>query len=122
MRIVNFQLVLFFLTAFILAGCYKDKGNYSYNEINQVSIKADTPDEISVAIQDTLRINITLDETMTSPAGYEYDWTLYQNISAPLTRWVLSTSQNLNAQITQSPGQYLLDYFVRDKETGVSFR
>ena len=122
MRIINFQLALFFLAAFILASCYKDKGNYSYNEINQVSIKADTPDEITVAIQDTLRINITLDQTMTSPAGYEYDWTLYQNIGAPLTRWVLGTSQNLNAQITQTPGQYLLDYFVRDKETGVSFR
>jgi hypothetical protein len=122
MRRTHQYLLLLCFSAVLSSGCYKDKGNYDYKEINQVAITADVPDQVSVSIQDTLRINIMLAPSLSSAAGYEYDWTLYQNIGAPLERWTLGTTQNLKAQITQVPGQYVLDYFVKDKGTGVSFR
>lgn len=105
-----------------LMGCYKDKGNYDYKDINTITITADKPDDISILLQDTLRINITLQETIPSTAGLEYEWVLYQNIAAPLTRWAMGTSKDIKAQVTQTPGAYILDYFVKDKTTGVSFR
>jgi hypothetical protein len=122
MRTINKYLLPLCFSAAVFAGCYKDKGSHDYTEISKVAIKADVADQVSINLQDTLRINITLSSSMASTAGYEYDWTLYQNISAPLTRWTLGTTQNLKAQITQVPGQYVLDYFVKDKGTGVSFR
>lgn len=107
--------------ATLFSGCYKDKGNYDYQEINEVAISADVPDTVSVMLQDFLRINITIGQTAPSGNEYEYDWVLYQNIAAPLTRWTLGDSKDLEVQITQPPGQYKLDYFVKDMSTGVSF-
>lgn len=110
------------LSLLALAGCYKDKGNYDYNDINKITITADTPDNISILLQDTLRINTTIQETIPSTEGLEYEWVLYQNNPTPTTRWALGATKNLTTQITQTPGAYLLDYFVKDKTTGVSFR
>ncbi len=106
----------------VVTGCYKDKGNYDYTAVNKVDITASTTDIISILQQDTLRINISFAESIPSTSGYDYDWTLYQNIQAPLTRWTLGTGKNLAAQITQPPGQYVLDYFAKDKATGISYR
>lgn len=114
------QLSAILLLAVVFTGCYKDKGNYKYNNLNKLTIEADVTGPVSVLLQDTLTINITLTETMPSTAGYEYEWVLYQNIAAPLTRWNLGTTKNLKVQITQTPGAYKLDYFVKDKATGVS--
>lgn len=115
------QLFTLLLTAAVITGCYKDKGNYTYKDLNKVTIEADVTSTISVLLQDTLTINTTITETIPSTAGYEYEWVLYQGISAPLTRWALATTKNLKTQITQTPGAYRLDYFVKDKATGVSF-
>lgn len=106
----------------LLAGCYKDKGNYDYKTVNSLTITADVPNTVSVLLQDTLRINTTIVQTINSSSGLEYEWVLYLNNGTPVTRWKLGTSQNLSAQIVQAPGQYILDYFVKDKSTGVSFR
>lgn len=116
------KLLAFSFCAAIMAGCYKDKGNYEYQDINAIQITPDVEGPISILLQDTLRINVTIHQTIPSTEGLEFDWVLYQAISAPLTRWSLGNSQNLKAQITQAPGTYTLDYFVKDKSTGVSFR
>jgi hypothetical protein len=116
-----YSLFSFLLAAVVLTGCYKDKGNYKYADINKLTIEADVTGAVSVLLQDTLTINTAITETSPSAAGYEYEWVLYQNISAPLTRWTLATTRNLEVRITQTPGAYRLDYFVKDKATGVSF-
>ncbi len=115
------QLFTLLLAAVVLAGCYKDKGNYEYKDLNKVTIEADVTGAISVLLQDTLTINTTITETIPSTAGYDYEWVLYQNISAPLTRWTLGTTKNLKAQITQTPGAYKLDYYLKDKASGISY-
>ncbi len=122
MKATQQYLLVLFLAVSLATGCYKDKGNYDYTAINQVSITADTPNDISVLLQDTLRINTTLTQTIPSSAGFSYEWVLFQSIAAPLTRWPMGTSKDLKVQVTQPPGQYVLDYFVKDKTTGVEFR
>lgn len=119
-NLINQPFALLLLVV-VLTGCYKDKGNYDYKDINKVSIEADVTGTVSVLLQDTLAINTTITETMPSAAGYEYEWVLYQNIAAPTTRSTLATTKNLKAQITQTPGGYRLDYFVKDKASGISY-
>ncbi|WP_164972811.1 PKD-like family lipoprotein [Lacibacter luteus] len=115
------QLFTILLTAVVVTGCYKDKGNYDYKELNKVTIEADVTGAVSVLLQDTLTINTTITETIPSTGGYDYEWVLYQNIGAPITRWALATTKNLKAQITQTPGTYKLDYFMKDKASGISY-
>lgn len=109
-----FSLLVFF------ASCYKDKGNYSYREINQISVSSDSS-TITIMQQDTLRINIALSQTLPNEAGLSYQWVFYPS-STPLTRRILDSTQNLKALISEAPGSYYLDYFVSDKNTGVSFQ
>lgn len=109
-------LAIVVLTA--LPGCYKDKGNYDYHDINTILIKANQPDTINIFIQDTLKIDITLTETMPDPAGVSYDWVFYP--SNTFSRRNLGSAQNLRTLITDAPGNYVLDFFVTDKKTQVS--
>ena len=120
-KLIKSLVAMLIATAF-LQGCSKDLGNYDYNEINNVTITADIQNSVSVLQQDTLAVNITLTETMPSVSGYSYEWVLYQSIQAPLTRWVLDTTKSLKVPVMQPPGQYTLDYWVKDKKTGISYR
>ncbi|WP_126246245.1 PKD-like family lipoprotein [Chitinophaga rhizosphaerae] len=104
-----------------VAGCYKDKGNYDYIDINQVAIASDS-NNIVVVQQDTLRIRIQLQQSMPDAAGLDYEWVLYPDNSAPQTRRKLGTTKDLSAMISEKPGNYVLDYFVTDRKTGVSFQ
>lgn len=106
--------------AISMAGCYKDEGNYDYNEINKIAITSDSADVV-VSQQDTLRINVNLSQTMPDASGLNYQWVMYPTGTAQ-TRRTLSESKNLSAFITEAPGSYVLDYFVTDKKTGVSFQ
>lgn len=104
-----------------MAGCYKDKGNYDYIDINEVSITSDSS-AIVVLQQDTLRINVQLKQSMPDAAGLTYEWVFYAANGTPLERRQLGTGKNLTAMISEKPGNYNLDYFVTDKKTGVSFQ
>ena len=55
MRYLN---ILCFLAIFSLIGCYDDKGNYDYSELNEISLLPDAQDGLyAIARYDTLRIS-----------------------------------------------------------------
>ena len=104
-----------------LQSCYKDKGNYTYNDINEITISSASA-TYNVLVPDSLKIDVTLQQTQPHPDGLSFQWVLYPATAAPLTRRTIGTTQNLRAAITEDPGSYVLDFFVKDKKTGVEFQ
>jgi hypothetical protein len=116
------RFIVLALLGFLVGSCYKDKGNYTYTDINKVSITA--PDTVSVVLPDSLKIDVTLAQTMPDAAGLKFEWVIYPITQAPLTRRTLDTTQSLKValSVAEPPGSYYLDYFVTDKKTAVIFR
>jgi hypothetical protein len=114
-------LALSALLVVALQACYKDKGNYSYNDVNAITIST-SASSYNVLVPDSLRIDVTIQQTQPHPDGLAFQWVLYPTGQAPLTRRTIGTTQNLRAAITEDPGSYVLDLFVKDKKTGVEFQ
>lgn len=109
------------IIAALLAGCYKDKGNYDYNDINEVVLKTD-PDTVTVILPAPLKVDLTLEQTMPGSEGFSFEWVLYPTGGTPLTRRTLGTTQNLEATITELPGTYYLVIYAKDLKTGVEYQ
>jgi hypothetical protein len=112
--------LLFFATAIVLGSCYKDKGNYNYTDINNVTLKT-TLDTLSVLLPDSLKVNLTVEQSMGDAADLSFEWVLYP-AATPLTRRTLDTTQNLKAKITELPGTYYLTVYVKDRKIGVEYQ
>ena len=105
----------------LLTGCYKDKGNYDYSDINQLTLKS-TADVFNVVLPDSLKIDLTVEQAKPDPAGLSFEWVIYPSTSAPLTRRVLDTTQNLRAKLTEDPGTYVLIAYAKDRKTKIEFQ
>ncbi len=121
MKKVSFYIIIVFSVIAAFSSCYKDKGNYEYSDINQVTITT-SASTYDVLVPDSLRIDVTISQTIPHSAGLTYQWVLFPNTQAPLTRRTIGTTQNLRAAITENPGSYLLDFYVKDEHTGVEFQ
>jgi hypothetical protein len=116
-----FFILYVFVTVVLLAGCYKDKGNYDYQKINEVVLKTDT-DTVTVILPAALKVNLSLQQTMPGNEGFTFEWVLYPAGGTPTTRRTLGTTQNLEATITELPGTYYLMIYARDRRTGVEYQ
>ena len=104
-----------------LSSCASDEGNYSYKELNTLSI---TGVEQSYEIEQfsTLEINPIISGSLSFESeNYDYVWFLHLvndlTNSAPDT---LSKMKNLKAEIGNSPsGNYELVFQVKDRSTGL---
>ncbi len=121
-----FNAIIFTLAgALILAGCYKDKGNYAYHAIND-AYAATIADTFRITRLDTLKIEPKVVAPDTSRLRYE--WRVYPvaDPAQPLGIGkivVLSTQHTFNEQITLRAGAnyYSLDLVMIDTITGVSY-
>ena len=113
--------LIFLATAMMLGSCYKDKGNYDYTNINKVVLKTNR-DTISVVLPDSLKVDLTLDQTAPSEEGFSFEWVMYLSGGTPLTRRTLDTTQNLRAKITELPGSYYLMVYAKDRKTKVEYQ
>jgi hypothetical protein len=110
----------------VLAGCYKDKGNYVYHAINDLSAITLT-DTFSVMRLDTLRIAPVIRGLDTNRIRYEWRVTPVADPNDPLgigTIEVLSRQRNFNEPITlpaTSSFYYTFDLVMTDTVTGVSY-
>ena len=71
----NVYLIVWLMTV-ILYSCYDDKGNYSYEDIDEISI-AGMPDTLVTVFKntDTLKVVPELKHTLAAGSGkYEYTW------------------------------------------------
>src|SRR5687767_11819041 len=61
-------------------GCYKDKGNYTFTEINKVSITDPlSSTALSLKLSDTLRLDPTVAQTKeTTTDSLAYRWRMYE--------------------------------------------
>ncbi|MBV7533257.1 PKD-like family lipoprotein [Chitinophaga sp. sic0106] len=111
---------LFIFTSWILCSCYKDKGNYDYQQINETSIN-NIDSAYTVFIGDSLHIHPQLSFSK-DPAGtdsaYEYEWwgissaSRFQQVS-------LGVSRNLDIKFGLPSGIYDVYYRVTSKSTGI---
>jgi hypothetical protein len=119
MRIIIIPAILLTVCWGMLTGCYKDKGNYQYHDLNNITTNlSDTT--ISIFQLDTLRIHPEVKQSIPDKEGLEYEWVMYADILTPLTRRTLSNTRNLDALIVEGPGPYVLNLYIRDKSTGVT--
>ncbi len=95
----------------LLAGCYKDEGNYEYHAINELEIKG-LEDNYTVDADDSLIITPELQGTLYSDtARFSYSWEIGTD--------EVSKSHDLRIQVDMPPGYKYSRYIITDKETNV---
>lgn len=112
-------------TLMLLAvGCYEDKGNYDYHELEVVAIDTtgvDMLSEYSIMRFDTLRLapNVMFEgKTATDSDPLEYMWTIYSANTGVGTSTVIDTLSHeriLNEPITRTGGNYYVQLTVKNK-------
>jgi hypothetical protein len=113
------------LVVIVITGCYKDKGNYAYQPINDI-VATTTADTFRVNQFDTLVIHPSITGTDTNRLSYE--WRVYPlpdptNPNSIGMIGVISRERFLHIPITVKPNTfyYNLDFVVKDTVTGVSY-
>src|SRR5688572_16715691 len=110
------------LTAYIifLSACYKDKGNYDYNDINEIKISG-LAASYPYVLGTTLHIepNIQMSQKDLDPSA-EYYWVLYKDESTVID--TIGRSAVLDVRMTVEAATYLLWLRVVDKASGVTYK
>lgn len=109
----------------MITGCFVDKGNYSYREINDIIIDiSSTPLEYNVMQYEKLTIQPQIKFTgQTIPEeNLEYKWTIFNNHYSVSYSQVVGNSKEFDNVITQnsSATSYTLVFDVKDKLSGIS--
>ena len=106
---VRFIIIVFL--AYGLMSCYDDLGNYSYHDINEITVDS-VRAFYTVDQFDTLKINPVLAGSMYSDTSrFNYTWEVDGS--------VVGTSACLNYKVLNSPGEKYCRLIIEDKETGV---
>ena len=100
--------------------CYKDKGNYTYHDVNEVTFQNfDSAKGYVAYVGETFQVMPTVKGSLLNEeAAYSYEWS-YEDVSKKPV--VISGERNLNFRINMLPGLYTLIYKVTDKATGVQY-
>lgn len=109
-----------------LVGCYGDKGNYDYHDINEIIIGArgfeGTDYRLRSGIdvlQITPDIRATLDPDMTG--DYSYEWVVVGQVRNPGVRTTIARTRNLDYAVDLPSDDYELVLRVTDPSTGLMF-
>ena len=123
---MKYKFLAVWAIAAVLSGCYDDKGNYAYSEINEISIDTvGKQTEFEVYQFDVLDIPVDIrfafeevpDEDM------EYKWTIYSNAATGnVAAEVIGTERNLHSVIRQpsSADSYSVVLQARNKRSGIA--
>lgn len=122
----NSRFVAIISLTLLLSACFKDKGNYEYNPINEIDIEGISED-YSVALGDKLTIipdlSFTLDGS-NDTANYTYEWFALRKdgVLPGDVRKDIALTRNLDVIITIPPGPYRAYYRVTDKNSGIQWQ
>lgn len=100
-------------------GCYKDKGNYIYEDIGNVEVRVSGIDSLyRVKTKDILKITPAI-----SPDNSEYEcfWGIFPASDGDVERMtIISREKNLEYPVILKPGSYKMRFFAKNKTTGVT--
>ena len=114
------KLLILLLTATGLFSCVEDEGNYTYSEVNQVTIEGleesyNVLDKIdAIQIQPVIKGSILGDDL----SQYEYQWHIHEGITEHI-HTVISNEKDLDYKVNLGIGNYTLYFTVIDKSTGL---
>ncbi len=112
------KFIVISLLVFSLLSCYKDYGNYDYNELNEISI---TGIEESYVVEqfENFTIQPVIEQAdATDETNLEFLWHMYPDNRLNNSD-TLSTERDLNATVFSTPGYYKAICRVTDGNTGV---
>lgn len=126
-KILKYSLLPLFAVLFCITGCYKDKGNYDYNELTSLVIDttggAIKPEMLVKQFSRlVLKPNVKYEG---NPENLEYKWELYAILPERLpnnmypTAKVISDKRDLDVEMSMVADKYYLTYSVTDKTIGV---
>ncbi len=113
-------LLIFGFLIFLNSSCKKDHGNYSYKELNEVTINS-TDTAFVIQQLDTLRVTPVITESIPGDV-FTYAWTIYLKTPPPVvahTSTLLSTERNFVKKIFNSPNDYWLLLTVTNERTKI---
>jgi len=113
-----------------MGACYEDEGNYDYHELDVVAIDtvgADIQAQYSIMRFDTLRLqpNVYFNGKLVGNADevpLDYLWTIYSattGVGANQVTDTLSKQRNLEAVISRTGGNYLVQLVVTNRNDGI---
>jgi hypothetical protein len=126
MKLKIYNKVMIALMAIIsLGSCKKDLGNYTYNQINEVSEVTGLPKEVLATYGKDILVKPDLKFTLdngTDESKYTYAWTyIGPNGLGGSKLFTLATTRNLDMKMNIVAGTYTAYYGVTDKESGVKY-
>jgi len=112
------------ITLFLfLVSCAKDKGNYTYKNLDSHFVDIDAlPKTFVVKQNELVKVNPT--NSIEAPTNLAYEWRLVQQSYAPdpstgtYVNKQLAVTKNLSYKVIEAPGSYLLVLYVTDKSNG----
>lgn len=121
--------IMLALIVVLVHACYEDKGNYSYNELNNISVDTTGVQTYFVRSQfDTLTISPRLSFSLQNiPENkLDYTWVMYSDkfVNESSTADTLSREKNLNVVLSQTPqnDNYAVVLYIRNNENGAVYQ
>lgn len=110
----------------LLGGCYGDKGNYDYREINEIVIGARGFEGVEYKLRsgiDELKISpyITASQDPGLTGSYEYEWVVVGQVRNPGERTTIARTRDLDYAVNLPSDDYSLLLRITDLATGLMF-
>ena len=110
----------------LLGGCYGDKGNYDYREINEIVIGARGFEGVEYKLRsgiDELKISpyITASQDPGLTGSYEYEWVVVGQVRNPGERTTIARTRDLDYAVNLPSDDYSLLLRITDPATGLMF-
>lgn len=119
--------ILFAALFVLVAGsCYRDRGNYDYSDINEITIGARGFEGVNYRLRsgvDVLRINPDVRASLDPDfrGSYEYEWVATGQVRNPGVRTVLARTRDLEYAVELPSDEYVLSLRITDPATGLMF-
>ena len=110
----------------LAGGCYRDRGNYDYRDINEITIGARGFEGTDYKLRsgvDVLRIEPDIRASL-DPAfsgSYDFEWVVTGQVRNPGERTVIARTRNLDYAVELPSDEYVLALRITDPATGLMF-
>lgn len=125
-KIYNLSIVCWLMAA-LLTSCFDDKGNYDYQNINEVTIEGIDRTKVYelFSYESTLTINPVVKSTVGDEKNYDYTWKIIpknaESEEGDQEKYVVSKEKNLVYPVNLDDGDYIGFFEVKDLSNGVTW-